>query len=338
MFVFLYGETNQKVVQLLGASQTHSISSEVDKLVSLDKQVSSNGNIITMFTGKGGVGKTTCAAAAALHYASLGKETLAISTDATPSLSHIFELKHKEKPAIVKEFLSINELGMNEVMEMWDKKFGAEVYAVFSSLVSIDYSRFLEFMTSVLPGLSDEFMLDYIKELNVKDEYENIIWDTAPLGQTLALLETPALLRKHLRMAPRIYSKLKLGHKSKKPIMDILRHWEEASTEIMDFIREKVRFNIVTIPEALAVEQLASTFHKLDEYGLTVQQLIINNVIKGKDSDFLLTKAEQQKSYIETIHDSYSNMEIVELPMFPYELKGLERLKEIDIILFKNTR
>ncbi len=120
--------------------------------------------------------------------------------------------------------------------------------------------------------------------------------------------------------------------------MDILRHWEEESSEIMDFIRGKVRFNIVTIPEALAVQQLASIFHKLDEYGLTVQQLIINNVIRGKGSNFLLTKAEQQKSYIETIHDRYSNMEIVELPMFPYELKGLERLKEIDIILFKNTR
>ena len=306
-------------------------------MVILDKQVSSNRNIITMFTGKGGVGKTTCAAAAALHYAFLGKETLAISTDATPSLSHIFELTYKGKPARVKEFLSINELDMNEVMEMWDKKFGTEVYEVFSSFVSIDYSRFLEFMTTVLPGLSDEFMLDYIRELNVKGEYENIIWDTAPLGQTLALLETPALLRKHLRMAPRIYSKLKLGHISKEPIMDILRHWEEESSEIMDFIREKVRFNMVTIPEALAVEQLATIFQKLDEYGLTVQQLIINNVVKGKGSDFLLTKAEQQKSYIEAIYDRYSNMEIVELPMFPYELKGLERLKEIEIVLFKNT-
>lgn len=304
----------------------------------LNKQVGCNGNTITMFTGKGGVGKTTCAAAAAHHYSSLGRETLAISTDATPSLSHIFELTRKEKPAKVKEFLSIHELGMNEVMEMWDRKFGAEVYAVFSSVVSIEYSKFLEFMTSVLPGLSDEFMLDYIKELNVKGEYENIIWDTAPLGQTLALLETPSLLRKHLRMAPRIYSKLKLGHKSKKPIMEILEHWEKASAEILDFIRDKVRFNIVTIPEALAVEQLADTFHKLYEHGLTVQQLIINNVVKRKDSDFLLTKTEQQKRYVETIYDNYSNIEIVELPMFPYELKGLERLKEIDYILFSNTQ
>ncbi|MFC2005241.1 ArsA family ATPase [Chloroflexota bacterium] len=289
---------------------------------------------ITMFTGKGGVGKTTCAAAAALHYASRGKQTLAISTDATPSLSHIFEVKSKEKPARVKESLYISELGMDEVMEMWDKKFGAEVYAVFSALVGIDYPRFLEFMTSVLPGLGEEFMIFYISELQLKGEYDNIIWDTAPLGQTLALIETPALMKKHLRMAPRIYSKLKLGHKSKEPILDILSKWEKESTKVMDFIRNEVRFNMVTIPEALAVEQLEGIFRKLNEYDLKVQQLIINNVVKETSSDFLLTRAEQQKSYIKAIYSRYSNLQIIEMPMFPYELKGLDRLREIENVLF----
>jgi len=287
-----------------------------------------------MFTGKGGVGKTTCAAAAALHYASLGKQTLAISTDATPSLSHIFEMKSKEKPARVQESLYISELGMDEVMEMWDGKFGAEVYEVFSSFVSIDYPRFLEFMTSVLPGLSEEFMIDYIRVLHLKGEYESIIWDTAPLGQTLALLETPALLRNHLRMAPRIYSKLRLGQKSREPVLDILKRWEQLSAENMDFIKNRVIFNMVTIPEALAVEQMDGIFGKLNEYDLKVKRLIINNVVREKDSAFLLTRAEQQKKYIEAIHASYSDLEIVELPMFPYELKGIARLKEIEKTLF----
>ena len=287
-----------------------------------------------MFAGKGGVGKTTCAAAAALHHASLGEQTLAISTDATPSLSHIFEIKDDRKPAKVKESLYINELGAEEVKEMWDKKFGSDVYGVFSSFVSIDYAEFVEFMTSVLPGLSDEFMVDYIRELNIKGEYETIVWDTAPLGQTLALLETPALLGKHLRMAPRIYSKLKLGQTSREPVLDIIKRWERLSADNMDFLRNRVRFTMVTIPEALAVEQLEGTFHELNEYGLKVQHLIINNVVKEKDSDFLLTKARQQKNYLEAIYARYSDLEIVELPMFPYELKGLDRLREIEKILF----
>ena len=105
-----------------------------------------------MFTGKGGVGKTTCAAATALHYSNTGNKTLAISTDATPSLSHIYELTDKSKPAYVKDSLFVNELGHVEVKEMWDKKFGRDVYGVFSSFVDIEYPDFVEFMISVLPA------------------------------------------------------------------------------------------------------------------------------------------------------------------------------------------
>ncbi len=151
----------------------------------------SKGSII-MFVGKGGVGKTTCAATAALNSAAAGERTLAISTDFTPSLSHIFEINSDRKPVRVQESLYINELGVAEVNEMWDRKFGRDVYGLFSSFVDIDYEEFVEFMTSILPGLSDEFMIDYIRELSVKGEYHTIVWDTAPLGQTLALLKTPA--------------------------------------------------------------------------------------------------------------------------------------------------
>jgi len=287
-----------------------------------------------MFAGKGGVGKTTCAATAALHCASSGEQTLAISTDATPSLSHIFEITGNKKPVRVKESLYINELGAEEVKEMWDKKFGSEVYGVFSSFVSIDYEGFVEFMTSVLPGLSDEFMVDYVRELSLKGKYDTIIWDTAPMGQTLALLKTPAMLGKHLRMAPRIYSKLKLDQRSREPILDILKRWEMLSAANMDFLRNEVRFTIVTIAEALAVEQLEGIFRELNEHGLKVQQLIINNVVKEESSDFLLTKARQQKNYLELIYDRYPELQIIELPMFPYELKGLDRLREAERILF----
>jgi len=298
-------------------------------------QSSSGKGNITMFTGKGGVGKTTCAAATALHHASLGNRTLAISTDATPSLSHIFEVADEQKPVKVREELYINELGAGEVREMWDRKFGRDVYGVFSSFVSVDYPEFIEFMTSVLPGLSDEFMVDYIREVDLNGEYETVVWDTAPLGQTLALLETPALLSEHLKMAPRIYSRLKFGQTSREPILDILKRWEKLSAENIDFLKNRVKFTMVTIPEALAVEQLEGIFRELNEYGLRVQQLIINNVVKNDGSEFMSTKSSQQKEYLRTIYDNYSDLEIIELPMFPYELKGLDRLREIERILFQ---
>jgi len=287
-----------------------------------------------MFTGKGGVGKTTCSAATALHHTDSGP-TLAISTDATPSLGHIFEISDVTKSSEVLPGLHINEIGEREIREMWDAKFGREVYEVFSAFVDIDYESFVEFMTSVLPGLGEEFMVDYIRELSLKGRYETIVWDTAPLGQTLSLLETPALLGNHLRMAPRIYSKLRLGRRSRQPVLDILKQWESLSAENMEFLRKNVNFTMVTIPEALAVEQLEGTFRELDKYGLAIKQIIINNVVKIEESLFLRTKAREQRQYLKHIHEKYSGMQIIEIPMFPQEVKGLERLRGVEKILFQ---
>ena len=301
----------------------------------IKNQATPDGGIIYMFAGKGGVGKTTCAATTALHHASQGEKTLAISTDATPSLAHIYEITDKKKLARVQDLLYINEIGLDEVEQMWDRKFGREVYGVFSSFVSVDYDSFIEFMTSMLPGLSEEFMVDYIRELKKSGEYQTIIWDTAPLGQTLALLRTPAMLVEHLRIAPRIYSRLKFGRNSRDSVLDIIKRWQKLSADSIDFLRDEVSFNIVTIPEALAFEQLEDIFKELDDHGFVVKQLIINNVVKTDDSDFLVMKAGQQKKYLDMIYGRYSHLKIVELPMCPYEIKGLARLKEIEISLFK---
>ena len=294
-----------------------------------------NRDCVTMFAGKGGVGKTTCAGATALHYASLNQETLAISTDPTPSLSHIFEVEDKQKPAKVLEGLYLAELGMGEVKEMWDRKFGREVYEVFSSFVSVGYDEFVDFVTSMLPGLRDEFMVDYIRELRQEMRYQHIVWDTAPLGQTLGLLQTPAMLREHLRLAPRIYSKLKLGRETRKPVLDIIRGWESLSGADMDFLRNEVGFVIVTIPEALAVEQLDSIFDEFDRYGFKADRLVVNNVIKEVGSStFLQAKADQQKGYIELLYRRCQEMSIVEVPLFAHEIKGIDRLREVERSLF----
>ena len=292
--------------------------------------------MISLFAGKGGVGKTTCAAASALHHSSLGERTLVVSTDATPSLSHVFEISDKSKPAKVQEYLYINELGLGEVKEMWDRKFGREVYEVFSSFVTIEYEDFLDFMVSLLPGLFDEFAVNYIRELELENQYETIIWDTAPLGQTLTLLQTPALLMRHLRMAPRIYSKLKRGQEKKESLMAIINRWQKLSELNMDFLRYRVNFTMVTIPEALAVQQLEGVLSELAKFGLPVKQLIVNNVVNAPDSNFLKTRAQEQSKYLNYIHQRFGYVKITELPMFPHELKGFERLKEAGDALFQS--
>lgn len=282
-----------------------------------------------MFAGKGGVGKTTCTAATALKLALSGKKILTLSTDPTPSLGHIFEVGKSPDLTQIVNSLYIHEIGINEVKRMWDQRFGSEVYDVFSSFVNIDYNDFTEFITSVLPGMRDEFMVDYIRELSDQKDYDFIVWDTAPLGQTLGLLEMPAMLCKHLKNAPLVYTKLKLGSDSKKPILRILKDWENLSAKDVKFIRDRVGFMVITIPEALAIEQLDEIFAEFKKHEFLVEKLIVNNVLKDmgqETSEFLTNKREQQTTYIGLLHAKYPDMEIVELPMFSGEIKGLESL------------
>lgn len=284
---------------------------------------------VIMFGGKGGAGKTTCAGATALHYASSGLNTLVISTDPTPSLSDIFEVDSKGKFVRIVDNLQVAELGMDEVKGLWDRKFGPEVYEVFSSFVSIEYKRFVDFITSILPGLKEEFMVDYIKELARNGDYDRIVWDTAPLGQTMELLRMPGMLREHLRSAPKIYSKLKLGDRTKRPVIDIIKGWEELSKEDIEFLKREVEFNLVTIPEALAVQQLDEIFSEFQRNEFRPARLVVNNVVEESDSDFLQQKREQQQGYIRDIRRNYTMPEIVELPMLPREIKGINSLAEI---------
>jgi arsenite-transporting ATPase len=145
---------------------------------------------VQVFLGKGGVGKTTCSAATALQLAECGQPSLVISTDPTPSLSHIFEIEGAHREREVHPRLFLTELGLEDLRNMWDEKFGRDVYGVFSSFVDIDYGTFVQFVTSVFPGLNEEFMVDY--PLPGARGAPSAGRDTAPLGQTLALLGMPS--------------------------------------------------------------------------------------------------------------------------------------------------
>jgi len=288
---------------------------------------------VHVFLGKGGVGKTTCSAATALHLAEAGEPTLALSTDPTPSLSHIFEITGEHREREVLKDLFVTEFGLADVRAMWDEKFGQEVYAVFSSFVDIDYRSFVDYTTSVMPGLNEEFMVDYIRRLALDHRFRNVVWDTAPLGQTLALLGMPALLTGHLRMAPRIYSRLRTTGEHRQSVMAVIESWQRLAAQCMDFLRDEVRLSLVTIPEALSVLQVDGVMEELDRHGLAVERLIVNNVVQVTDSAFLTEKAAGQQPHLAQLRERYPGLPLVEIPLFPREVRGLERLRAVGRLL-----
>jgi arsenite-transporting ATPase len=216
---------------------------------------------------------------------------------------------------------------------MWDERFGRDVYGVFSSFVDIDYPTFVEFVTAVLPGLNEEFMVDYIRRLALESRFRHVVWDTAPLGQTLALLGMPQLLAEHLRAAPRIYSHLRTTGERREPVIEIIGRWRELADVCMQFLRREVAFSMVTIPEALSVLQLEDVIEELASYDLSISRLVVNNVVQAADSPFLEQKRAQQQPHLERLHMRYGSVPIVEIPLFPQEVRGVERLRAVGSLL-----
>ena len=163
---------------------------------------------LIMIGGKGGVGKTTCASAIALHFSLLGKKTLIISSDPTPSLSDIFEMEigDQETPIEKAKNLYGIEVSSEVVLRKWKERFGPEIYEVVSSFASLDYD-FVDYIGGA-PGIEEEYMLNYILELVEGGQYDLVVWDTAPAGHTLRLLHLPQIFLKHLEAATKFYMNL----------------------------------------------------------------------------------------------------------------------------------
>jgi arsenite-transporting ATPase len=296
-----------------------------------------------MFGGKGGVGKTTLSAATALHLARSGRRTLIISSDLAPSLSDIFETDVGPTETAIEAVDQLYglEIDTDEVMRRWKEKFGPQIYEAASALVDMPYDEIVDYV-AMAPGIQEEFMLDFILERVQNDHYDVIVWDTAPAGETLHLLGLPERFIEHLQTAPRVYLRLRdTLNLSRAPFLDIIEEWKALAQRVTDFFTapDHVAFLLVTIPEALGFYQTQRVLGELERYGLSPRHLIINHVIQEANCDFLRRRQEMQRPYVEQYHDQYAaRMHILELPLLADEVKGVERLKAFENLLFEDKR
>jgi arsenite/tail-anchored protein-transporting ATPase len=302
---------------------------------------------LIMVGGKGGVGKTTCASAIAVKIALEGKRVLVISSDPAPSLSDIFEtpIGSKETKITDESALYGLEISSEVVLEKWKERFGAEIYEVISSFADVDYD-FVDYIGTA-PGIEEEYMLSFIIDLVEGNKYDVVVWDTAPAGHTLRLLQLPHLFLKHLEAATKFYmnmysyiEKLKdmaRQKNSKRTLLEIIGGWEVLSEKIVQFIRDHntTAYVIVTIPEALGVKLTGRVIEEFGKNMLRVENIIINHAVKDEDCEFHRIRKNMQKHYIDFINDTYKDTNIVTLYLSPYEVKGLERIMDVAGELFK---
>jgi arsenite-transporting ATPase len=302
---------------------------------------------LIMVGGKGGVGKTTCSAALAFHFARAGEKTLLISSDPTPSLSDIFETEigAKEKRIRPVENLYGLEISSEVILKRWKERFGPEIYEVISAFSNLDYD-FVDYIGGA-PGIEEEYMLHTILELVESGTYRRVIWDTAPAGHTLRLLHLPQLFLTHLEAAARFYMNLygtleKIAStvrlkKSKRTILQIIEGWKELSQRVLDFIRnpEKTAYVIVTIAEALGVRLTERLLKDFDDFRLAVGHLIVNNLVQEADCDFHRQRQAMHRKYLKQLRDQYGErMTLVEIPLLPYEVRGVKRIAQVAEVLF----
>jgi arsenite/tail-anchored protein-transporting ATPase len=314
--------------------------------LSLQELLTSDKKII-MTAGKGGVGKTTCAAAIAVRLAESGKKTLIVSSDPTPSLTDIFEIRIGAAETVLPGLPLLTALEINSeiIIERWKEKFGPEMYEVISSFLPFD-EDIIDYVATA-PGIEEEYMLDFIIELAEGGRFDAVVWDTAPAGHTLKLLDMPNMFITHLTQAMKVYigftdyiKKVQAATKRKaggRKIVDIIADWEALSAKVVAFMKDKrnTEFVIVTIPEALGVKQSERVIKTLGDYGLAVNKLIVNNVIGESDNEFLSSRRRMQQGYLKHLYEEYAGrLEVLEMPLAPSEVKGLERIRQVSDILF----
>jgi arsenite-transporting ATPase len=298
--------------------------------------------------GRGGVGKTTCAAAIAVHLAAAGRKTLILSSDPTPSLSDIFEIAVGPQETSIPSCPNLSALEMSSemVQEKRKDRFGQEIYEVVSSFAHLDYAFVLNYVGSA-PGIEEEYMLYFIMELVHEGRYDFVVWDMALAGHTLRLLHLPEIFLRHLEGATKFYLNLysylerakeavKLK-KGKKTLLEIISGWQVLSNQIAAFIRDErlTEHIVVTIPEALGVMQTERVIQDFDVHVLPCHYMIINYCIEHADCAFHQVRKEMQAHYVRVLTEQYNKRRhLTRLPLFPLEIKGIEGIQKVSGILF----
>jgi arsenite-transporting ATPase len=292
---------------------------------------------IIMFAGKGGVGKTTCSAATALQLSSCGRHTLLITSDATPSLSDIFEEEIGGDIRPLDNRLDAVEISGEAILNKWKNKFGPDFYEILSRLIDVEEldnesrHQLLDYIGSA-PSLREETLLDLVVDLAETSKYDRIVWDTAPAGETLNLLNMPASIRKHLTAGSKVFEGLdKIGRKviGKRSIAEIMDSWITASERISRSIHARSTFVLVANPEALVVKQAQRVVEVLSGYRITFHGMVINKVIRTPDSQLLKTLQELQAPYLTDLIELASGLPVAMLPFALKEIKGRRALKEV---------
>ncbi len=294
---------------------------------------------IILYTGKGGVGKTSIAAATACKIASGGKRVLIMSTDMAHSLGDAFDIKLSNEPVEISSNLYAMEI--DPVLEN-EKSWGnirayIEKLMVFKSEKTVEAEELL-----VFPGFDELMSLLRIKDIHDEGEYDVLIVDCAPTGETMSLLKFPDLFkwwmeklfpikRKGARLArPVIQATLKVPVPSEETFDDIERLYNRID-QLHKLLQNKqsVSIRIVTTPEKIVIKEAKRSFSYLHLFDYNVDGIIINKIFPQASLDGYFQKWETiQGESIQEILEGFKGIPIFKLELLDKELRKIQILSD----------
>lgn len=292
---------------------------------------------VIIYTGKGGVGKTSMAAATACKIAKSGKKVLVMSTDRAHSLGDSFDCKIDKEPT----FLADNLYAMEIDTVYESEKSWGNLKDYFKQLLTMKGGSGIEAEELlVFPGLEELFSMFKILEVYESGEYNTIIVDCAPTGETLALLKYPERLS---GMIKKVLPIKRAGVKSvgkvvetvmkipmpKDRVFDDIEYLMDKMQRLQDLMlnKEVVSLRVVTTPENIVIREAKRNFTCLYLYHYNVDAIIINHIYPARAMEGYFNKwIKRQEEALREIKESFS-----EVPRFYVELQKQE-LRTLDLL------
>jgi len=287
------------------------------------------------FGGKGGVGKTTMAAATALWLADQGKKTLVIATDPTVSLSATFEQEISETEITpIKSSCRLWGLNINSKKAMGI--FQSRMTGMLEGMSSLFGSELLSTPCTEEIAAFDQFV-SYMQDT----EHDKVIFDTAPTGHTLRELSMPfdwsGYISNQIKNRKQLSEALGFVY-YESMIDDLKREKQRYDNAIKGLSDDSISaFNMVLLPEKLPIEETARAVHDLAGFGIKVPSLIINEVIPKdvlQGNWFLERRRGTQERYLEEIDSRFPSLVKRQVPLLETDVYGVETLRRVGGMLY----
>jgi arsenite-transporting ATPase len=300
---------------------------------------------VLMFTGKGGVGKTSVSAATALRSADLGYRTIVLSTDPAHSLADSYELPIGNEPTLLAPNLWGQEIDLLHQMELHWGRVQEYLSAIF---VWRGMSDLVAEETSVLPGMEELASLMQITALAESGLYDVIVVDCAPTGATLQLLAFPELARWYLdKISPFQKAAIKVAGPMIKRMVEVPLPDEDLFQSVEDLVMQLHRVStllgdpatssmrLVLNPEKMVVKEAQRALTYLSLYGYATDLVVCNRMIPATVSDgYFANWKEIQAKYHQFVEEAFAPLPILDVPWFDDEVVGLPMLRRMGEALY----